>query len=560
LSANLLSFAYWRRYAQIRKILKRHGLNLGTPWTWLSPFKQADLPGRNQLGFSPPQSPQHLRMALEELGPTFIKIGQLLSVRTELLPASFISELKKLQSEVPPFPFAMVQEIFKQNGWEIEQIFSRLDPLPLAAASVAQVHYGVLQDGREVAVKVQRVGIQSLMRTDLSILRDLSIMLEKRTPWAKAYSLRLIVEEMSTALYRELDFVREAKNMEAFRRNFQDNPRIIIPQVIAEYSAPQILTMEYVPGLSIADHAELDRRGISRSRIITDLAEILYQQVYVHGFFHADPHPGNLALGPDQAIIFYDFGQVGDIDQLVKENFVDLLVSMVRYDVNGVTRAILNIGEDTSKVSPRILRRDVARLQKKYYGVPLSQIDLPTALRELLDLFTHYHIRVPAELSLLAKMLITAESLFVQLNPEISIVDLVEPYGKRVVLQRFKLDNLLTDLENLAIDYTHSLKELPRELDALLHTLNEGEIGVSLDPTPWEPWGERWAALARRRNLSLILCSLILAGAGLAARSGATRLFGVIPLLEGTFVLGLAVAVVLINSARRDKRTSKKAK
>jgi ubiquinone biosynthesis protein len=558
LKKGLFSLEYWKRYRQIQRVLKRYGFQWAGPLSWLNPFRQKkaapQVDGR-LLGFT---SPQRLRMALEELGPTFIKIGQLLSVRPELLGQEFIEELEKLQNGVPPFPFAMVQELFKKNGLEMEQIFTRLDPLPLAAASIAQVHRGILKDGREVAVKVQRVGIESIIQTDLNILHEISSVLEKRTDWASAYSLRLIVEELSQAIYRELDFTQEAKNMDMFCRNFQGNSRIIIPQVIWEYSTQNILTMEYVGGTKILDYKELKRQGVDQKQIITDLVEIMYEQVYVHGFFHADPHPGNLAIGPKQAIIFYDFGQVGDIDNILKENFVDLLVSMVRYDVDGVTRALLNIGEDTQHVSQRALRRDVARLQKKYYGVPMAQIDIAEALSEILELFTRHQIRIPSELSLLAKMLMTIESLIIQLDPQVSVVELAEPYGKRVVLQRFKPENILTDLENMVIDYSHSIKELPRDLDSLLHTLNEGEIGIVIDPKPWEKLGDKIDLSARRLSLSIILGSTIMGMALLSLGDSEVKLFGLFSLLEAGFGVAIIVIIMLFFSGFSEKENKKR--
>jgi ubiquinone biosynthesis protein len=411
---------------------------------------------------------RRLRNAFEELGPTYIKMGQLLSTRADWLNPEFIEELEHLQDQVPSFPLEQVQAILAEEGIDLEQDFSFFNPQPIAAASIGQVHEGVLSSGIRVVVKVKRPGIDDRIKTDLEILREISVWLERRSEWIRFYKFSEIVDELGQALVNELDFQKEARNIEIFYANFKDIDTVIIPKVFWEYSGQRVLTMEYVEGVKISDLARLKQQQYDTGRIASHIVKALYHQIYEHGFFHADPHPGNMAVGEGERIIFYDFGQVGIIEEYDRDRYTTLLIGMMKHDVMGVTRSLLDIADNTQQISPEELRRDVANLSRKYYGLPLSQINVAEALRELLDLSAQYRVRLPAQLSLLIKMLMTIESTIAGLDPTLSLVDIAVPYGKKAVKARLAGPRIKRELGELLLDYTHIARRLPQDISSIL--------------------------------------------------------------------------------------------
>jgi len=552
IKSRTIYFKNFSRFREIGSILIKHGFGFlfdNTSLRKFLPFHKHVI-DENLISYT---SPQRLRMAFEELGPTFIKLGQLLSVRPDLLDQAYIEELEKLQNDVEPIPFEQVIEVCQQNGIDIYREFLSFERDPIAAASIAQVHRARLLSGEDVVIKIQRPGIEKVILTDLEILLDISRILEKKTSWARFYQLNKVVEELREAILAELNFLTEAENIDTFRRNFQGHKNIHIPRVIKEYTTRQVLVMEYLEGIKISDFETLRKSRLNHRRIAENLVDILYNQIYIHGFFHADPHPGNIAVAEDESIILYDFGQVGHLDNVLKENCLDLLISMVRYDVNGVTRALLRIGEETQHVSREELRRDVSKLQKKYYGMPLGQINIGEAMAEILELFMHYRVRVPAELSLLAKMLMTIEGIISQLDPNISIVEIAEPYGRRAVMQRYKPDRLKSSMENLVFDYSRLLQDLPNSLEALIHLINEGELKIKMEHVNLPRATAKFDIMSNRLSLAIILAGIIV-GTALIYDSAQPALFGKFSLAEFGFVtatiLGLFLAYSILKSGK----------
>ncbi|MDH7498689.1 MAG: AarF/UbiB family protein, partial [Syntrophomonadaceae bacterium] len=303
-------FRHWKhmlRYRQVANALAHHGFDLM--------FGRAQRRGDGApLNGVVSAAPEHLRRTLEELGPTFVKLGQLLSTRPDLISREYIKELEKLQDHVPPFPYEQVRQVLAEEGVDVDLHFAHLEPEPFASASIGQVHEGVLRSGERVVVKVQRPGIQQVVETDLEILYELAQLAERRTGWGKLYRITDIVREFAQALRKEMDFAQEGRNADKFRRNFAGSETVLIPRVFWHVTTPRVLVLEYVGGVKVSDVEALKAAGYDLTRVAAHVVEALFHQIYTHGFFHADPHPGNLAVTEGEKIIFYDFGQVGTID------------------------------------------------------------------------------------------------------------------------------------------------------------------------------------------------------------------------------------------------------
>jgi ubiquinone biosynthesis protein len=311
--------------------------------------------------------------------------------------------------------------------------------------------------------------------------------------------------------------------------------------------------MEYVEGVKISDLARLKQQQYDTGRIASHIVKALYHQIYEHGFFHADPHPGNMAVGEGERIIFYDFGQVGIIEEYDRDRYTTLLIGMMKHDVMGVTRSLLDIADNTQQISPEELRRDVANLSRKYYGLPLSQINVAEALRELLDLSAQYRVRLPAQLSLLIKMLMTIESTIAGLDPTLSLVDIAVPYGKKAVKARLAGPRIKRELGELLLDYTNIARRLPQDISSILKKLHEGQITIRVEDSRVEKLGIKLDLLSNRLSLAIILASLII-GTSMFANLSGSSLLSRLPIAELGFILALLLGLFLAYSILRSGR------
>ncbi|MFA7148865.1 MAG: AarF/ABC1/UbiB kinase family protein [Syntrophomonadaceae bacterium] len=534
--------AHIPRYREVANILVKHGF--GFIFDRISPGKLKKAEQQELRGVS---AARQLREAFEELGPTYVKLGQLLSTRPDLVAPEFIREFEKLQDDVPPISYAEVSSVCAGEGIDIDEAFAYFNHEPLAAASIAQVHEAVLKDGQKVVVKVQRPGIDRQIKTDLQILMEIARILEKRTDWGQLYRVTEIVDELGEAIINEVDFTKEARNADIFYNNFRKHEHVIIPKVYWDYSSKKILTLEYVEGVKISDPVGLKKAHYNSEKIATHLVEALFKQVYEYGFFHADPHPGNLAITEGEKIIFYDFGQVGVIDRLTREKAMDLLVGMMKYDVNGVARALLDIGIGTQSINQAEFRREISRLQQKYYGLPLSQINIGEALSELIALSLYFRVRVPPELSLVVKMIMTIERIISQLDPQLSIVDIAQPYGKRLLRKRFAPEQLKESAESVLMDYAAVARTLPRDVDNVLKMIEAGEIKIHMEHENLRRFTNKIDILSNRLSLAIIIASIII-GTSLVVGQGSSKLFSRIPLVEVGFFAAVFLGLVLAYS------------
>ncbi|MGE5371511.1 MAG: ABC1 kinase family protein [Solirubrobacterales bacterium] len=535
--------SHFRRYRQVVQILSKHGFGALVNWAqWIRSKLTGgeDVPDRSTA--------VRLRRVIEELGATYVKLGQLLSTRPDLIPREFLLELEKLQDQVPPFPYDQVIRVLQQEGISSD-VFASFDREPVAAASIGQVHRAVLQDGRQVAVKVQRPGVRRLVEDDLKILFDLARLIERRTRWGRHYRVVEIVEEFQEALIGELDFSREGRNADRFRKDFERNRHVLVPEIIWPFTTSRVLVMEYVPGIKISDLDTLRSSGADLEIVASRIIEALFTQVYENGFFHADPHPGNIAVAPGNRIVFYDFGQVGQIDMLLRENAMDLVLSMVRYDVNGVMQDLLALGiSDTGRINREEFRKDVARLQRKYYGVAMSSINIGEALHELVELTFKHQVRMPPELALIIKMLMTMESLVAILDPNLSVVEIAEPFGKRILKQRYSLPRIKDRVRDTALDYAEFTQHLPGRLTAIMEIMEQGDFGINMEIQNMREFTRLVNTLSNRVSVAIVTAALIIGSSLAMINKEETSFLSRIPLADVGFVLSFILGFYLVYS------------
>jgi ubiquinone biosynthesis protein len=470
-----------------------------------------------------------------------------------LLTEPYVAEFEKLQDAVPPFPYEQVVELCREEGLIIDDLFASFEPEPIAAASMGQVHEAYLKTGEHVVVKIQRPNIEEQVKTDLEIMMELAKLLEKRTRWGRLYKVSEIVAELSKAIINELDFHKEARNADNFFRLYREDPTVRIPRIHWQYSTKRVLVMEYVGGIKISDLEELKKANYDPKLIASRLIDALFRQVYENRLFHADPHPGNIAVAEGEIIVFYDFGQVGVVEYQAREKYVELLIGMMRYDTDAVTKAILDIGITEKPINRDDLRSDVNQLQQKYYGMPLSQINVVEASTELINLSVKYKMRLPAELSLLSKMLMTVESIVTQLDPQISLVDLAEPYGRKVLARKMSPDQIVKVLTNVFWDYAELARSYPRHLDKIMAMLANGELKIRMEHANLRRLASRIDILSNRLSLAIILASIII-GSSLVVENSSSNILGRIPLVELGFITALILGLFLVYSIIRSGR------
>lgn len=543
-----------RRFQQIARILAHHGFGELLDLLGAAPVFPLARALRRRPVLGPPQ---RLRMALEELGPTFVKLGQVLSTRPDLLPPSYIAELSRLQDTVPPAPWDAVRaQIEAELGAPPEEIFATLDPEPLAAASLAQVHAATLPDGSEVVVKVQRPNIEATVSVDLDILADGARLLQARTPLGELYDLPGIVEEFAATLRAELDFYREGHNADRFRANFADEPYLYIPKVYWEYTTRRVLVMERIRGIKIDDIAALDAAGYDRYRIGLHAARMVIKEVLEDGFFHADPHPGNFFVMPGEVIGAMDFGMVGYLSRRTRTHLVRLYIAAVQLDEEAVVDQLVRMGVVSELVDRMGLQYDIGRLLRKYAGLPLKAIRAQDVVEEAMPIAFRHRLRLPSELWLLGKTLAMMEGVGLKLVPDFDMFAVSRPYVQRFMREMASPRAWMPSLIRGMADWAQLLDMLPRTGMQLLARAERGELEVSLRH---QELGKALAYLDRLANrlaLSILLAALIVGLAllvpafHLAERGGVITALVVLGFALASMV-GLWLVVSILRSGRR---------
>lgn len=546
----MASYLHLKRYRQIVNAFARQGfgylldqMGLGEmiSWAW-----QSKDPEKHRLSFG-----ARLRQVMEELGPAFIKLGQMLSTRGDLLPQEVIRELAKLQDRVPPFPFLEAKEIMQDElGASWEKDFRWVEPEPLAAASIGQVYRAELADGRQAVIKVRRPGVEQSIKVDLEIVVDLARLAENRLPKARFYHLVELMEEFARTIKLELDYTQEGRNSDRLRKNLARANLVRIPETFWQYTTARVLTMEYLAGIKLNNLNELDHHRIDRCRVAKNLIEVFLQQILLDGFFHGDPHPGNLAVLPDQTLVLLDFGVVGRLSEEQKIHFGALVLGITSRSSSQVIRALARMGILSADKDSRALRRDVDLLSERYYDLPLGQIRLGEVFVELLDLAFIHQLRIPSELALIVRSLITVEGIIRELHPQLSMVEIAQPMAGKLMSRRLAPGFLARQAEEYLGEYSSMALEFPRKIDRLVTALVEGRLALGLSHHNLDQVMRQMEGMANRLSFSLVLLAFSIVMAGLlvataiSAERGRVFLWG-LPFLEVSFILASVMGALL---------------
>jgi ubiquinone biosynthesis protein len=471
------------------------------------------------------------RMVLEELGPTFLKMGQILSTRPDLLPVEFMLELSKLQDDVPSFPYSEVEAAIKKELQKpVEQIFSSFDEQPLAAASIGQVHKAKMLDEKNVVVKIQRPGIQRTIEVDLEIMMHLADLMERHLEGWDIQRPTRVVEEFARTLEKELDYTLEAANTERFARQFEDDPAVYVPQVYREATTSRVLTMEHIRGVKASDLEDLEQEGLDREEIARQGLILIMRQIFDHGFFHADPHPGNIFVMPDNVICYIDFGMMGRLDLETRERFADLIMSIVHRDEREAVDALLRLTLTEEEPDCPALERDVAEFMDQHCYRPLKEVDLGALLHNLLDVATRHQLVIPPDLFLMIKALSTVEGLGRVLDPDLDVIEQAAPFIKRIQLNRINPRRVGKDVVNSGTDLFHLLKDIPREVRAILKMARQGKVKMEFEHRGLEPMLASHDRISNRLSFAIVLASLVI-GSGLIVLSGIPPKWHEIPII-----------------------------
>jgi len=454
--------------------------------------------------------PVHLRLALEELGTTFIKLGQILSTRADLLPPEYLAELTKLQDSAPPVPFEAIREtLVSELGQPIENVFAEFDTQPLAAASIGQAHAATLPDGTEVVVKIRRPGVVETVNEDLEILKELATTASRHLEFADRYDLAGLVEEFSQTLRTELDYIREGHSAERFAANFADEPGIHVPRVFWDATTSRVLTLERIRGIKINDLESLDKQGTDRRWLAQYAASIVLQMVCEDGFFHADPHPGNFFIEQNGTIGLIDFGMVGVLDERTQDLLADLLIAINHEDADRLVDVFLELGVTRKRIDHALVRRDVEHLLSTYWGKPLGELKVTALLNDVFFVMRRHHLHLPSNLALLLKTVIMIEGLGVNLDPNFQLTKSLTPYTERLVLRQYSPFRWVRNLGRASLDLAKLGVELPQQLRRIVNAAEDGNLQLGMRPEGFNPVIDRLERIANRIVLGVIAAAFI---------------------------------------------------
>ncbi len=535
-----------RRYRHIAAVLAKYGFETAAD-ALRSRF--VFRLGNRTIGFPAKREaegrslPARVRLALEELGPTFIKIGQLLSTRPDLLGPGYIAELERLQDQVPPGdPGVVIAELESELGAPVEGLFARFDREPIAAGSIAQVHRAVTREGKDVVVKIRRPNIESIVTTELDIMEDLAGIIKLAFFEHETIDPKLIVREFRDAVLRELNLADERANQLRFARNFADDPTIHIPAVYEDYCTEAVLTMEYIEGVRAGDIDAVRAAGLDPKLVAKRAADFVLRQIYDFRFFHTDPHPGNFFILPDNILVPIDFGQVARLSVQDQKLWQEIVLAIVDNQADELVGALERMDMLDPDTITNDLIRDIEDLSGAYLTMPLRQIPFGRLVMQTFDVMRRHHVRPPAQFTLMLKSLATIESLGSSLDPEFSITEHLKPYASRYEWMRGGTKKMLRDARRAVRDAGDMAARLPDDVRTILNRIRKGSLQVRIHHEHLENLTKTVDKSSNRISFALIIAALLIGSSLLVPQEG--MVLGLIT-LQTLGVIGYITAAII---------------
>jgi ubiquinone biosynthesis protein len=497
---------------------------------------------------------ERLRLALEALGPAFVKLGQVLASRVDLLGPDWIASLDRLHDHAAPLPFAAIEaQLAADLGKPVAEAFAGFEREARAAGSIAQVHHARLPDGHAVAIKVRRPGVEAAVNADLLLLELLAAWWEDQHPDARRYQPAELVRQLRKSLAREVDFAAEARSQERFAASFADDPFIVVPRVHAQFTRASLLVMDWVDGLAGTDMEALDRGGFDRQALAARGADAVLKMVLIDGLFHADPHPGNVFFLPGDRIALIDFGMIGWLSAKRRDELIDLLAGVAEHDPEAM-RDVLLAWADGNRVAAERFAEDLGRLLHLYENAQLREVSLATLLSEVAAIMREHHLVLPADLALLFKALITLEGLGTRLVPHFRLIEHVSPYVRRLLVERWDPRRMAGRVSGTAREWGRAVRAAPRILESLARRMGDGGAALRFEVREIETAGRRIERTVDRATVGLVTAALIVGSSLLVTASVwgdnlVIRAFGALGV-----VIAFANCVWLLGAMRRAHR------
>ncbi|MDA7803605.1 AarF/ABC1/UbiB kinase family protein [Crocinitomix sp.] len=498
---------------------------------------------------------EKMRLVCEELGPTFVKFGQILSNRPDLIPIELIFEFEKLQDNVPPMPEKLAKEtVERELKGSVDDLFAWFDPSPFASASMAQVHKVTLHSGERVALKVQRPGIQEIIIEDIKVMYNVAEIMGKRVPTLKSFDPVGLVRHFEESILKELDFINESINVQRFYNNIENDKSedqfADAPKVFQTFTTDRILALEFISGTKINQLKTIEDKGLDRKLIAKRLSISYFKQIFEYGFFHADPHPGNLLVMPNGRICYLDFGMMGSILPKDIEIFGQLFLAVTRKDVNNIIKALQQLSNTTTIKNMRDLEFDVNEFVEKYYVRVIHENEMSTVLLELKDIIIAHGLKVPAHFFLFARSLVTIEGVIQHLDPELDQFEMVKPYLVKAISRKFNPITMGRKLFNSVYNFSNYMEDFPRDLKHAIRKISSGQVKVDLTHKGMDPMIHTIQRITKQLVTALIMAALII-GSTLLIISDIHPLWGE---LSAGGVIGFIITGILALGLIRDIR------
>lgn len=534
------------RAREILAIVVKYGLS---EWVTTSGFGRFFVTKKRLARIERYNQWERIRMAIEELGPTFIKFGQILADRPDLVPEELRTELRKLQDEAQPMPDDLaITEIERELGRPITELFREFDRNRLASASIAQTYRATLLNGQQVCIKIQRPGIEKKIELDLSLMNFFATRMQRNNEELEAINLVGVVKEFGKTIKRELDFRHEAASVIRFGHYFRNDPDLKVPMVFSEYTTQRILVEEYINGIKVSNLEQLLESGNNLKEIARKGMRLVFEQIFTHGYFHADPHPGNIFVLEGDVIAFIDFGMMGSLRPAHLQFLGKYVLGYLDRDAHRITDALLTVSGKRHYSGAKDLEFRIADMLAHYKYLTIEEMDFSRVMNESVDILVRHGLRIPADIYLLVKSLMAIERVAVMLDPGIDFARMMQPYAVQLIARQFDPKILFTEVVDSLTEYVRLIRELPADLNDIIYKLKDGLFRTQIEIKGIEPLTDHIDSASNRVSVAIVLAALII-GASIISQWPELRLMGAIVFsLAGLLGFGL-----LIKLFRRNK-------